>query len=424
MLSKNQFNPSFEARPMSHRTSILLSTLVLCTTIACDSKKQDAPKGDTSASATETSTAKPAETSAKADGDETTAQNQAENQEEKPNGKTAAGAIQQLPYNDKAPAGVEMKFPVTHALGWQDSKGENALVFAQQVRTEEGKSIQELQIRHARRADGDAKWETVRDFKELVTGCDGTTVIEVAASEWKLTDLDKDGVGEATFGYTAGCEVGGMKPLGHKVLMIEDGEKYALRGTKQIFGKNVVVDAAGNKMGDTIGGDFKADFAKAPAGFQKHAESVWRATASVNGEVADAPSTIPSTPPEGEFLDAHEVMVDVDTEEMGKVTDCLSIWAFEDGSIEFGLELYFDLDHSCTMHGEASSKGNNTWVYKGSGDTKDGGCTLELVFGKDYVDLKDTSGGCQEYWCGARGNLDGARFPLKNKRADTKKCGR
>ena len=48
MLSKNQFNPSFEARPMSHRTSILLSTLVLCTTIACDSKKQDAPKGDPS----------------------------------------------------------------------------------------------------------------------------------------------------------------------------------------------------------------------------------------------------------------------------------------------------------------------------------------------------------------------------------------
>ena len=41
-----------------------------------------------------------------------------------------------------------------------------------------------------------------------------------------------------------------------------------------------------------------------------------------------------------------------------------------------------------------------------------------------YVDIKDASGGCREFWCGARASLDGTRFPLKNKTKDTKKCGR
>jgi hypothetical protein len=406
---------------MSHRTQILFMTLVLLCATACDSKKQDAPKNDTSASATATPSAEPSETTANADNAETTAPT-TDTQEAAPANNNAD--VAQLPYNDKAPSGVEMKFPVTHALGWQDSKGENALVFAQQVRTEGGKSIQELQIRHARRASKEGKWETVRDFKELVTRCDGTAVIEVAASEWKVSDLDKDGVGEATFAYTAGCEISGKVPLGHKVLMIEDGEKYALRGTKEVFGDNVAVDAAGNKFGDTKGGDFKPDFGKAPTGFQAHAEKVWRATASVDTEPAGGAVEVPAAPPEGEFLDTHEVVVDVDTEETDKVTDCLSIWAFEDGSIEFGIELNFDLDHSCSLRGEASSKGNNTWVYKGSAATDDADCTLELTFGKDYVDIKDASGGCREFWCGARASLDGTRFPLKNKTKDTKKCGR
>ena len=222
---------------MSHRTQILFMTLVLFCAAACDSKKQDAPKNDTSASATATPSKEPTETSAKTDSDETSAPT-ADTKETAPANNNAD--VAQLPYNDKAPSGVEMKFPVTHALGWQDSKGENALVFAQQVRTEGGKSIQELQIRHARRASKEGKWETVRDFKELVTGCDGTALIEVAASEWKVSDLDKDGVGEATFAYTAGCEISGKVPLGHKVLMIEDGEKYALRGTKEVFGDKLI----------------------------------------------------------------------------------------------------------------------------------------------------------------------------------------
>ncbi len=386
---------------------MLLVILVFAMSVACESKKQDVPEpdeplADGARPSHETRTEPTNEPAATSSGDAT----------------GLAGPVKQLPYEDKSPAGIEMKFPITHALGWRDSKGENALVFAQQTRTERGKSIQELQIRHARRATKEGPWETVRDFKELVSKCDGTALIEVAATEWKVSDLDADGVGEATFAYTAGCVTSGSTPLGHKVLMIEDGEKYALRGTKESYGEDVVVDAAGNPMGETHGGDFKPDFLGAPKGFQVHATSVWRATASVAapdraGDSAHDEQHLV----EGEFLDTHEVLVDADTEEMGETTDCLSIWRFEDGALEFGIELNFDLDHSCSLHGQASPIGDNTWVHKRED------CTFELVFARDYIEIKDESGGCRETWCGARGHFDGIRFPTRHKREDTKKWG-
>lgn len=416
---------------MSRHTSALLTALALASLLGCDSKKSaDTPKNtdaktDTSASTPETSTAKetpPADATKDEDAESKDGAGGT-------NAAASAGAaVKQLPYNDKAPAGIEMKFPVTHALGWQDKKGENALVFAQQVRTEGGKSIQELQVRHARRAAKGSDWETVRDFKELVTGCNGTAIIEVVTSAWEVSDLDKDSVGEATFAYSAGCRITDQVPLKHKVLMIEDGEKYALRGKSEVYDdKTIAVDAAGNKFGKTIGGDFTADpaFDKAPAGFKAHAEKVWKA--SVMEEDRGEPSAnaeIPAGAPDGEYLDTHKVLADADTEEMADVTDCFSVWTFEDGSIEFGLELNFDLDHSCAMHGEASHAGGSKWVYKGNKSTDDAECVLELTFTEKHIEIGDKSGGCKDFWCGMRGNLDGTRFPLKNKRADTQKCGR
>lgn len=414
---------------MSRHIPALLTALALASLLGCDSKKSaDAPKNtdtkaDASASTPETSTAKETPPA------DATKEEDAKTKDGAGTGAAASSGatVKQLPYNDKAPAGVEMKFPVTHALGWQDKNGENALVFAQQVRTEGGKSIQELQVRHARRSDKGSDWETVRDFKELVTGCDGTAVIEVVTSAWEVSDLDKDGVGEATFAYSAGCRITDQVPLKHKVLMIEDGEKYALRGKSEVYDdKTVAVDAAGNKFGKTIGGDFTADpaFKKAPAGFEAHAEKVWKA--SVMEEDRGEPSAnaeIPAGAPDGEYLDTHKVLADADTEEMADVTDCFSVWTFEDGSIEFGLELNFDLDHSCAMHGEAKPR-SGSWAYEGSKETDDEGCVLWINFTKDYIELKDKTGDCREVWCGMRGNLDGTRFPLKNKRADTQKCGR
>lgn len=142
-----------------------------------------------------------------------------------------------------------------------------------------------------------------------------------------------------------------------------------------------------------------------------------------DAKIPGAPNQAPQTAElDGEYLHNHKIVTDLDSGEESDVSDCFSLSTFEDGSIEFGLELNFTLDHTCTMRGEASPKGKNTWVYKGS-EKEDKGCVLELVFAPGHVDIKDESGACREHWCGARGGLDSHRFEFKNKQKNNKKCG-
>ncbi|MBL8622305.1 MAG: hypothetical protein JNK64_13410 [Myxococcales bacterium] len=146
-------------------------------------------------------------------------------------------------------------------IGWTDRYGTNAVVISRQ---EQGRGAL-LTATHARR-EGDGSWTTVRAFKEAVDACEFDLSLYAQIGDWSVTDLDGDGLGEATFAWSAGCR-SDVSPLTHKVLVVEDGEKYVLRGQ--------TIDASG------AGGTFEADagFAKAPAPFRAHAEQAWKATA-------------------------------------------------------------------------------------------------------------------------------------------------
>lgn len=330
----------------------------------------------------------------------------------------ASATFERLDYAGKAPEGLDLGAPALHAVGWRDARGENAMVFAMESREVHKKLV----MRHARRAAPGKPWETVRDLKEE-KGCKGVAALTLASDEVRVDDLDKDGLGEVTFAYSVGCEQGPQVPLTHKVLMLEDGKKWALRGRTEVLGKKVAVDAAGNAFGETLGGDFKADFGGASPGFQKHAEAVWKATASPKAAPTPANPAAWTASLDGEYLHTHKIVTDLDSGEESSVTDCFSLWTFEDGSIEFGIELNFTLDHMCTIRGVARPRGKNTWVYKGS-EEEDKGCVLELTFAKGHVYIMDVSGECRVHWCGARGGLDGYRFALEDKRKDRKKCGK
>lgn len=196
-----------------------------------------------------------------------------------PSPPTAIEEVTELPYQNKAPDGFEMPGKIVAALGWQDKYGENALVFSETLTTTGAAKNLLLQAKHARNM-GDS-WEEVRAFKELVKNCKEDDVLTpIATDAWTITDIDHDGVGEATFAYSAGCRSDSETSLKHKVLMIEDGEKYALRGTTKVVDGPVAADAAGDLFFNTKGGEFKPDFERAPAGFQAHAEKVWGASAS------------------------------------------------------------------------------------------------------------------------------------------------
>jgi len=142
-------------------------------------------------------------------------------------------------------------------VGWRDRNGTNALVLTRE--SPKGRGA-ELLATHFNR-EGDASWTKIRDFRELVSDCnDWRLTLEGRTGTWSVTDLDNDGIGEATFAWSAGCRTE-WSPVSHKVLLVESGDKYVLRG-------------------NTGAMTFDADpaFEKAPAAFRAHAEKVWAAT--------------------------------------------------------------------------------------------------------------------------------------------------
>ncbi|QDG53919.1 hypothetical protein FIV42_25200 [Persicimonas caeni] len=173
--------------------------------------------------------------------------------------------VEQTKFADTLPEGVSVEGKVVDGIAWTDAKGANMVIFGRKLT---GKTGTKLQARHWRQSEG-GDWEQVRQFVELIDECEFDTTLEPLTGDWSVTDLDEDSVGEATFAWRSACR-SDVSPATHKVLVIEDGEKYVLRGDSKM------------RLSQTewIGGDYKADpaFATAPEGFLAHAEKVWKAT--------------------------------------------------------------------------------------------------------------------------------------------------
>lgn len=164
---------------------------------------------------------------------------------------------------DELPEGYESKGKFINAIGWTDKFGRNAVFFFK--KTGKGKAM--LTASHMT-WEG-AAWTEVRTYKELVQKCEFDITLEHQIGKWSVTDIDKNGHGEATFAWHAGCR-SDVSPVAHKVLLVTTenakGTKYVLRGQTRV---------------EKVGGDYKMDpaFAKAPKGFLVHAKVVWKATA-------------------------------------------------------------------------------------------------------------------------------------------------
>jgi hypothetical protein len=111
----------------------------------------------------------------------------------------------------------------------------------------------------------------VRDF---VADCVmGDPSVKFHEASFSVSDLDHDGFAELTFGYQLDDCASDVRPMTYKVLVIENGTKYILRGTTRV--------PAGNH-GETMGGAFTPDpvEAKWPAAFLEHAKDIWAKTSA------------------------------------------------------------------------------------------------------------------------------------------------
>ena len=100
-----------------------------------------------------------------------------------------------------------------------------------------------------------------REIKDFVENCEFDLMIGHELNAITLTDLDDDQIGEITFIYRLTC-TSDVSPSEQKLMLLENGDKYALRGFTEVMGE---------------GGEYEMDpaFDKAPKSFLEHAKKLW-----------------------------------------------------------------------------------------------------------------------------------------------------
>jgi len=139
---------------------------------------------------------------------------------------------------------------------WIDSNSENIVLFT--------KREHELFVYHYIIQSGSIKLlRDVYDFSEK--GCEYDLFADFIKDSITVTDLDNNNFGEITFAYNLAC-ISDLSPIVLKLLILENGNKYIIRGHSKIV------------LGDeTIGGDKNIDssFVKASPEFLEFANKVW-----------------------------------------------------------------------------------------------------------------------------------------------------
>lgn len=170
----------------------------------------------------------------------------------------------------------QSKFPtdlppgeVLGGFAFNDSAGENHVVFTL-VETgshdEGSKQLPSSVLRIKHVASQNDTVTTVRSYTERIENCEFDIILEPFFGEWSVSDVDQNGIGEASFAYTAVC-VSDVSPLTHKAFVTEAGQKYTLRGRTYLQ----IPDE------QPEGGEYTSE--KMPPAFLTKAQQVWELTA-------------------------------------------------------------------------------------------------------------------------------------------------
>lgn len=144
---------------------------------------------------------------------------------------------------------------ILNQQSWKDSNGENVVLFT--------KDDFEIHVYHYLIKSKESK--LLRKVYDFIKDCDYDRTLEFIENSISVTDLDKNNIGEITFAYRIAC-ISDVSPKELKLLILENGDKYIIRGSTII------------NMGDQeIGGEKNVDasFENAPEEFMLHANKVW-----------------------------------------------------------------------------------------------------------------------------------------------------
>ncbi len=151
---------------------------------------------------------------------------------------------------------------VEKALQFEDKNGTNYLVATtHQNRSDEWASKAILVQHYIEKSNN--QYELIRQITDKEDHCEFDNDLQFLTESLTISDLDKNKYAEITFLYKVGCR-SDVSPIGLKLMVIENGNKAAIRGKTLPrgfdFPKEKVADAA---------------FKKQPKAIQDQANKLW-----------------------------------------------------------------------------------------------------------------------------------------------------
>lgn len=153
---------------------------------------------------------------------------------------------------------------IDSVLVWEDKNGFNQAVLAHRV-DEAYPGSMELEVRHYVQTDsGPHLMRKIIDFERE---CEFDNMAGYREGSVMTSDVDKDGFKELTFTYLLGC-TSDVSPLPIKLLVLENGAKYIIRGTTRFPEQMGADEWSGKKEPD-------ANFSTASAAIRQHMDTQW-----------------------------------------------------------------------------------------------------------------------------------------------------
>jgi len=164
---------------------------------------------------------------------------------------------------------TKLKGNLVAGVRWEDVNGGNIVFFTEAITdipAQEGPGAADKELHAYHYKYTGEKYELVREVKDFEKNCGFEMRARFMESSITVTDLDTNGYAELTFVYRLGC-TSELSPDGLKLIMLENGKKYAIRGNTTV-----------NYGNSQVGGRTKIDsaFKNAPKVFLEFAKKIWK----------------------------------------------------------------------------------------------------------------------------------------------------
>lgn len=185
---------------------------------------------------------------------------------EKNDSKQIATDLGYIKYGiSKVPEGIQYSGSVVAMAQWDDKLGSNIL-FVTETSENSNEDTRSKELFGYHYITDNSENVLLWKINDFIKDCPVDLTLEYLDKSLEITDLDKNGIGESSFLYKMSCK-GDVSADDMKLIMHEDKNKYAIRGTMNLMMNGQVLEKGSMKVDPS--------FNKAPLEFPEYAEKQW-----------------------------------------------------------------------------------------------------------------------------------------------------